>query len=297
MSNKELEDGRNCFNSFYDKRLTEEQINVLNKEFSFFFQIDFDTYLIKCCAQPYRRLAELITITVHILKPLLENIDEYGEDGYSDELADECIHEIMDNQYIQEIIFKKQIKTIDLEPRLLVTRESLHRTLMISEDAFDNTVYFLIGKWFTSNDSENAFAYFSSMYDELEKHPNTLIIFGLPQKLEVATMLKSMIKQLNDRQGVPFINDTATIKNWFKLVNEPLYLSEYRQKCKELFTFNCAVTDKTIALMNKIADVIYHFIFITVHQTRMLGYKAAEYFKIKRTDTDDTTDKTDRNPD
>ena len=106
-----------------------------------------------------------------------------------------------------------------------------------------------------------------------------------------------MIKQINDQEGVPFINNKATIKNWFKLVNEPLYVSEYKEKCKEIFAFNCPVTDnKTIALMDKIADLIYHYIFINVHQTRMLGYKAGEYFKIKTVDTNDTADITSNQP-
>lgn len=185
MSNKELEDARRCFNQCYSNKLSETQLKVLNEEFLYFIPIDFDAYLVECYKQPYQVRTELISITFHILKPLLENINEYGEDGYSDDLADECIQEIMDNLFIQENIFKKQTKTIDLEPRLLITKESLHRTLMISEDAFDNSVYFLIGKWFASNDLENAFTYFSSMYDEeseLVKHPNTLIIFGLSQK-------------------------------------------------------------------------------------------------------------------
>lgn len=109
MGVMELEKARECFNHRYGKKLTEAQLQVLNEEFLCFLPINFDTYLIECYKQPYHVRMELITITYHSLKPLLEDINEYGEDEYDEELAEECLEMITESHFIRETIFERGI--------------------------------------------------------------------------------------------------------------------------------------------------------------------------------------------
>lgn len=108
MSAIELQDARSCFNQCYGQELSELQIQILNKEFSYFLPMDFDNYLIECYKQPYAIRMELISITYKVLDPLLEDIVEYQTE-YDEELAEECLEQIIDSKFIQKVLFEKKV--------------------------------------------------------------------------------------------------------------------------------------------------------------------------------------------
>ena len=174
---------------------------------------------------------------------------------------------------------------------------------IVADRRIDKSVYYLIGKWFMHDKSKKALSYFDAILNrediQSRMGPDCLVSFGLETKLMGVAILKAMIEQLNVRDDLKIrIDVKGTIAIWLKIINanQLCYASKYAHECATMFESIRNVSDDVKFWLDQISHVLYNFVFIVfINDFQMLADEAEAYFK--RVDSDDTTDKTDRNPD
>lgn len=178
-----------------------------------------------------------------------------------------------------------------------------NRSRIVTDRRICKSAYYFIGKWLIADKSKKALSYFDAIINrddiQFRKGPDFLISFELEIKLGSVALLKAMIEQLNARDDLEIrIDVKEAISNWIKILNanQFCYLSKYDHECTAMFESIRNVSDDVKFWLNQISHVLYNFIFITSEDDyKMLIDEAEAYFK--RVDSDDTSNKTDRNPD
>ena len=180
-------------------------------------------------------------------------------------------------------------------------------SLIVTDRKIDSSAFYLIGKWLIHDKSKKALSYFDALINREDIQfcmgSNFLISFGREHKFQIISLLKAMIDQLNARDDLEIkIDVKEVISNWLKITNTNLvcYISDYAHKCTTMFEsisiqFD-AYSDEVKFWLGQISHVLCNYTFISSEgDIQMLVDEAEAYFKT--VDTDDTVNKTDRNPD
>ena len=163
--------------------------------------------------------------------------------------------------------------------------------------------YKLLGKWLMSADYQNTMTYFHALQDKSDvvkcvNKGEYLYFFGMEVRLEMIYILYGMIEQLNAQEDLPIkIDLKKSIENYLTLTNTPIFVSNYKEGCMKVLDFIefDGSNHKLASMIIDMQNIISIYPFLMSQEAQLLLDEAKTYFK--RTDSNDTSNKTDRNSD